>query len=103
MQLIPVTISTLEFDLWVILEHENMERLRAYDPGEIIVDKFPEPWRSMRVRNIQLCYATPLDMAEVTMRLKAGEIQTALKFLSRGFKYRPDAGDHDDPYKSKKL
>lgn len=100
MQIIPLTISIHEFDLWVILEAENIERMRAYDPAEVILDKLPEPWNSMRVRNIQLCYATPLDMAEVTKRLQAGEIQHALKFLSRGFRFRPDAGDHDAPYES---
>lgn len=100
MQLIPVTISDLAYDLWVILAAENIDRIRGYDPGEIILDNLPEPWRSLRLRNIQLCYATPLDMAEVTRRIQAGEIQSALQFLSRGFRYRPEAGDHDAPYES---
>lgn len=100
MQLIPITISVLEYDIWAVLDDGNMDRLRAYDPAEVVLDKLPEPWRSMRLRSIQICYAKPSDMAEVARRLEAKDVRGALKFLSRGWTYRPEAGDHDEPYES---
>lgn len=40
MLLLPLQLNNLQYDLCVILEEENLVRLKQYDPGEV---KFPIP------------------------------------------------------------
>jgi hypothetical protein len=90
MLLVPLEVDKKVFDLFIILEDENLSRMRDNDPGEI---KFPlpEPWASLAIRNIQLCHVSNQDMPKL-MAIGRDPNKIA-RFLMRGWKRRPE--DHD--------
>lgn len=45
-----------------------------------------------------LAYLTENEAKEFPQRMQA-DPKAALRWLTRGFRYRPDQGDHDDDYR----
>jgi hypothetical protein len=76
--------------------------MRQYDPAEVNIPKLGGYWWRLKLRDVVLAYATAADWEHAKQLFDAGEGQAAMRYLSRGFRYRPDQGDHDDPYKSLK-
>jgi hypothetical protein len=95
---IPMKVSATHYDLFLCLEDENIERIKAYDPAEVLTSLMGEPWNGMLVRGFIVTYAAPGELAEVTRLCNEGRAEAALRLLSRGWKYRPDQGDSDDTY-----
>lgn len=99
---IPFQLNELEYSVFIILENENLERLKEYDPAELSVRKFivhipPH----LKLRDIIIGYATPTDLEKIKEMAQADEKPTKiLQYLSRGFRFRPEAGDSDAPYLS---
>ncbi len=94
MIMIPLAWPDGSFDLIVVLEDENLERMREYDPAEI-------KWRDLgkfsqyRPKTIQIGYGTSEDVKKISELSQQGKVAEAIKLVSRGWKYRPEAGDHD--------
>jgi hypothetical protein len=86
-------------DVWVVLEDENLNRIKAYDPAEIIKASMG-PYADLAIRNVIIAYATEEDKQHITRILRTGQADFSEvgRFLSRGFAYRPDKGDKDGPY-----
>ncbi len=101
MFLIPIAKSTQQNVLLVVLEEENLTRLRAYDPGEVNLTKLPAPWCDKRFDQIQICYIAEADRAQLFALLQSGNVGEAVRMLVRGWTYRPEEGDHDQPYSGK--
>lgn len=99
MQIVPFKVSDAQYSLYVILEPENIDRIWQHDPAEVTLNKLPAPWSEMKLKDVVISFATPSDMEEVHRLLAANKPQDALRFLSRGFRYRPDASDSDEQYK----
>lgn len=97
---LPVRISDSEMDLYVILETENLDRMRAYDPAEIVHSALGEKWKDLALRKVVLMFATAADLRTIMPPLENGDPLTALRYLSRGWRYRPESGDHDRNYDS---
>lgn len=88
--------------LLVILEDDNMERLKEHDPGEVPVSKLPEPWCRLKLDWIQLVYASP-DEVRTLMSLARDEVPAYVKrTLYRGWKFRPEKGDNDSGFQRPK-
>jgi hypothetical protein len=96
---LPFKVSDTEMDLFVILEDDNIERIKQYDPAEIVRSNLG-PMARLTIRNVVIMYASKADIATVMPMFENGDPNQAMRHLSRGFRYRPDAGDHDDGYKS---
>lgn len=97
MQAIPVILSDDYYDLFIIVEEENVLRMKAYDPPEITTLQLPVEFHSRKVNNIVLMYATEEDLVRVTAACDANDLQGALRILSRGYRWRPDSGNGEPP------
>lgn len=86
------------FDVIVICDDMVLERMRRQDPAQLHVPAMGEPWASLKLRDVFLTYETPEDTAKVIALFRDGKHREAMKFLFRGFEFRPDLGDDDAPY-----
>ncbi len=93
---LPAVINDVCYDLFIILQDENIARMKAYDPVEVVTAQFPIPIADRKIHNVMVMYATDEDVETITALCQAGQLPKALKYLSRGFRFRPD--DHDDEY-----
>ena len=99
MMVIPFQINPQEFSLFVALDPEGVGRIEEHDPAQVDMRKLPRVWQGLRLCIILIGYATADDMAHVMEMLSSGgDSEKALKYLSRGFMFKPEAGDHDGPY-----
>jgi len=89
---IPLQISATHYNLYIIMEQDNLDRIRAYDPAVIETSKFPPDWKHLLVNEVVLMFATA---EEIKASASTRNVPEMLNNLSRGFKYRPDLGDHD--------
>lgn len=97
MMSVPLKINDREFDLFVILEEQNLARIRAYDPAEIVKSYLGPPFDAMQIRNVMLAFASPEEVQDLPRRFSENP-RAALRWLSRGFRFRPEKGDHDGDY-----
>lgn len=100
MFLIPFQISKDSYNIFAVLCDDNIERIHGYDPAQIDIAKMGPEWSRLRLNVVLIGYATPDDVTQMTEMIQAGRAPEALKYLSRGFAFRPDKGDHDQVYKS---
>jgi len=84
-------------DIVIVLAEENIERIKVYDPALVEWHQMPHEV-SMRVPQlIAVAFATADELKQIeSWSVSDPEWkQKALDLLSRGFKFRPDKGDHD--------
>ena len=98
MQIIPFQIDADRYNLFVILEDTNIDRIKLYDPAEFETAKLPPEWQARKLNLVLIGYANAEDVIQVRRFVAAGNPHAALEYLSRGFAYRPDQGDNDFPY-----
>jgi hypothetical protein len=102
MMTIPLQVDRSSFHLFIVLEEENIDRLKEHDPAEVMFEKLGEPWVFLHCSRVNILFAS----AEEAMRLghtkSKEDLLKQLKELSRGWAYRPDKGDSDAPYQSPK-
>lgn len=98
MMMIPFVVSDDEYSVFVILEKENVERMRDNDPAQINIWKMPDQLRKRRLRDVILASPSSEDVAKAITLVNDGQTQKALTYLSRGFKFKPKEGDSDLPY-----
>jgi hypothetical protein len=98
MMIMPVRASATEYDLNIILEDENIARMKEYDPAEIITGLMTDQFKQLKIRNVTILYANATDLAHVMILCDAGKPREALQYLARGFEFRPDRGDSNEPY-----
>lgn len=96
---IPLQINRTEYDLFIVLEEENLTRLKEYDPAEILTSRLGS-FANLKVRGFYIYYASPEEVLQVASCQNLGEVAACLKNLSRGWKFRPEQGDNDAPYQS---
>jgi hypothetical protein len=85
------------FSVLVILEQENIDRLKEYDPATIgVATQFPKPWCDMKLYEIVISFGTSEDIAKARNMTNFTDV---LKHFTKGFKFSPELGDSDDNYK----
>lgn len=97
---LPLQLSDDEYALYVFLESENLERMHAYDPAVVTTRALGESFARLRCKEVVVGYAAAEDLATVMGMCREGKPVEALRHMTRGFRYRPDQGDHDGPYLS---
>lgn len=100
MKIVPFQVGPDSCNVFVILEDDNIERMKQYDPAQVALAKLPPVWQRLRVDTIIVGYANAQDLERVRSLMQTGEGASALSYLSRGFKFKPASGDHDAPYRS---
>jgi hypothetical protein len=100
MIVLPFQVNATEYCVFVVLQDDNLTRITAYDPAEVNVAKMPGPWQRLKLSEVMIGYATDAEVAAVTELCQQDKAKEALRLLSRGFRYRPGSGDHDNPYTS---
>lgn len=98
MQIIPFKTEPGRYNLFVILEDANVERIKQYDPAQFDARKLPEEWHACTLDVIIIGYANAHDIAKVRELIGRGAAASAMEYLSRGFAYKPLQGDNDFPY-----
>lgn len=76
--------------LIVILNEHSLERMQAADPAEI---KLRETGKRLVNPTITLCFEK--SSPELAKLLHSGNLPRIIAFLRRGWKFRPELGDHD--------
>lgn len=96
---IPVTIPDEDaYVLFVILAQGNIDRIKAYDPAEIHFDAMPIEFNRLDLKAVHIMYASDDEIKEIMDN--PNDVPKLIKKLARGWQYRPDLGDNDEPYKS---
>jgi hypothetical protein len=98
MFIIPLGIEPGIYSIFVVLDDDNLERIKKYDPAEIVTKSLGPPWTGRKLKDIVITYATAAEQAQVIAMCREGRIREALRLLTRGWQYRPDRGDYDGPY-----
>lgn len=99
MLVIPFAINATEFNVFVALQDDSLERMKSYDPAQIEPRKMGMPWAGMRLNVVLIGYATGPDVEEINRLQASGRGAEITKFLARGFNFKPEAGDYDGPYR----
>ena len=79
--------------LIIVLGPENLERMKQGDPAELQLKQLRQAGKELVDPAILLCYEEPSPT--LNRLIQGGDITAVIKYLQRGWKYRPDAGDHD--------
>lgn len=97
MIVIPFSLNTREYSVFVALDDDGMGRIKQYDPAQVDFATMPPEFRNKRLSKVIVGYATAEDIQHILKLSNEGKMGEGLEYLSRGFAFRPDAGDHDGP------
>lgn len=97
MMIIPIKNND-QLSLLVCLEDDNIERVLNHDPVEILMEHLPAVYHNVTVKAIAVTYINEQDKEVLLRLLKENNIIAAIEHATRGFKYRPERGDNDNPY-----
>lgn len=98
MMMIPFEVGDGEYSVFVILEAENLTRMKDNDPAQLNVWKMPDDFRKLALRDVILASPSEQDIATALHMIRSGNPKGAFGYLSRGFKFKPKEGDNDLPY-----
>ena len=99
MMILPLRLKDSDtYTLFVVLVDENVERLKAYDPAEVTLEKMGPEWSALRLKDVVLLYATPEEAKKIAAVQKPDEVVSMIRHLSRGWQFKPSVGDHDGRY-----
>ena len=98
MLVIPIELKDGGYDLMIVLEADNLSRMRENDPAIVELDKLVGPWQGRELREIHIVAPTAEDLVKAITMAKERKLIAALKFLERGWLFRPEQGDHNQPY-----
>ncbi len=79
--------------LVVVFGPQNLERMKKGDPAEVKLKDIKRSGKDLMNPTIIICYEE--DQTKLMQLVNSKNIQQILEYLSRGFEYRPDLGDHD--------
>lgn len=82
-------------DVLIVLGPDNIERMKEKDPFELHCWELPfrEPFGVLTIS-----YATDAEITQMAQLARQGKTDEAMKLAAgttAGFRYRPEAGDHD--------
>jgi hypothetical protein len=104
---IPFQVSATEYSVYIGLGDDNIERVRQYDPAEVVLSQLGEPFQRLKLKDIVVGYCSEDDFKKVQEIYHAeptnAGMKKALRYLTRGYKFRPEFGDHDGPPLSIKI
>jgi hypothetical protein len=98
MVVIPFQINERQYSVFVGFDEQGIQRMREYDPAELVLQKLPDRFQRLQLKDVLFGYCDDDDMSKIQVMLSEdGTPGRALRYLSRGWKFRQDFGDHDGP------
>lgn len=97
MIVLPFQIDNERYSVLLALDDEGLQRVKQYDPAELVLDKLGEPWTHLKLKDVLVTYCNAQDLKRVQELSDEGNPQAAYRYLTRGWVFRPDLGDHDNP------
>lgn len=95
MFVIPFQVNATEYSIFVALQDDSLARMKEYDPAEVNLNKLG--FEKLKLKDVIIGYATDADFQECMKLANGGDVRILLRRLSRGFLFRPEAGDYDGP------
>ena len=96
MRVIPIqTPNHVRDILIVVLGKDSLARMEKGDPAEVKLAEVARSGKVLLQPIISLCYEDDAGMAKVVRFMNEGNLRAALKYLGRGWEFRPDLGDSD--------
>jgi hypothetical protein len=92
----PVQMDKTYYCIFVLLEDDNLARIREFDPAEVNVTQVGAPWSELKLRDVVIAYLAPFDKEEFMRLCSMKTPREALRLVTRGFRFRPELGDHDN-------
>jgi len=97
---VPLQLNPSEYDLFIVLEDDNLSRIvKDRDPAEIRSSAMGR-FARLKIRNINIVYANPEEAKLLPTCCTVGEFAKFLMNLGRGWKFRPEMGDSDEAYQT---
>jgi hypothetical protein len=87
--------TATEFEMFIVFEQENVERIRRQDPAMITLTDYEPCMGGAKCRRIHISYVNAADSKTLHLLIEAKDIRGIFNLLTRGFEVRP--GDHDRP------
>lgn len=91
---IPVQINQQTYVAYILLDELSVVRIQKYDPLGV---GFPENFKNLKLVSVKVGFANQDDQQEILRLTNAGDIKGMIKYIERGWEFRPDLGDHDGP------
>lgn len=90
MLILPIETEDHSHDaLIIVLEKDNLDRMKQADPAEVDLRK---SGKTLVNPVVMVCYEE--EQAKLTM-VHQGNLEAIIKHLQRGWRFSPDKGDHD--------
>jgi hypothetical protein len=91
--ILPIQTPNHEDDmLVVVLDDDNLARMAAADPAEV---RLADTGRTLVNPRVLICHEP--DSPAFTRLLQTRDLAKIVEHLTRGFRFRPEAGDYDGP------
>jgi hypothetical protein len=95
MMVLPFSDTETTYRLFIVLEDDNLSRMKEYDPAQF---NMPVPgFEEKRLTMVIVGYANAADRQWIMQLIQDEKPREALRYLSRGWQFRPDLGDYDGP------
>lgn len=91
---IPFMISDDGYSVMVVLQDENVERIKEHDP--VVLDSAEILAASRvtgRLKEVIITYGDLKDLEVVSEYILRNDLPSALRHVTRGYRFRPDRGD----------
>jgi hypothetical protein len=62
---IPFQVSATEYSVYIGLGDDNIERVRQYDPAEVVLSQLGEPFQRLKLKDIVVGYCSEDDFKKV--------------------------------------
>jgi hypothetical protein len=73
MFVLPFSIDPETYSIFVVLDDENLSRIKEYDPAEVVTKLFGPPWTGRKVKDIVITYATEAERVQVLALCEQGK------------------------------
>jgi hypothetical protein len=94
MIVLPFQINARQYSVYIGFDEEGLERMKAYDPGEVVVRDWGLPFARLELKDIIIGYYTAKDFEDIQRLGAEGKGHEALRLLTRGWAFRPEKGDY---------
>jgi hypothetical protein len=92
--LIPIGVPGERYVLLVVLQDDNLERMRQHDPCDVRMHNLGPTWLNTKLEEVVVAYANAEESAEAEAMARRGASPIDfLRYFMRGYNFSPEKGD----------